>query len=86
MSDNEQTPQRLDEEEIISSENNFTENELEKLGENDPDEAVHLKPQPLTDENKEHDPDDAVHKGAITTIISEDIEKPTDVDDLIHGH
>ena len=75
----------LEDKNNIPAENQLEENEIEKLGKEDPDEAVHLEKQTISDENKEQDPDDAVHKTITPTIVSEDINKQIDADDAVHG-
>ncbi len=59
--------------------------ELEKLAIEDPDEAVHLTPTIVTDENKTEDADDAVHKIITPHTFEEDLEKKVDPDELAHG-
>jgi hypothetical protein len=70
----------------VAKETSSEENEIEKSGNEDPDEAVHLEQQVISEENKEQDPDDAVHKTVTPTIVSEDIDKQIDADDAVHGN
>ena len=79
------TPEDDQQEEIISTEEKNLKEEVEKMGAQDPDEAVHLNTATITEQNILHDADDAVHKTVTPSVVAEDISKQIDPDDAVHG-
>ena len=85
ITENQITPEDDQQEEIISTEEKELQDEVEKIAEQDPDEAVHLNTPTISEENKLHDADDAVHKTVTPSVVAEDINKQIDSDDAVHG-
>ena len=85
ITENQITPEDDQQEEIISTEEKELQDEVEKIAEQDPDEAVHLNTRTISEENKLHDADDAVHKTVTPSVVAEDINKQIDSDDAVHG-
>jgi len=83
--ENQITPDDDQQEEIIPAEEKKLKEEVEKIAEQDPDEAVHLNTPTIFEENKLHDADDAVHKTVTPSIVAEDINRQIDPDDTVHG-
>ncbi len=85
ITENQINPEDDQQEEIIPTEEEKLKEEVEKIAEQDPDEAVHLNTPTISEENKVHDADDAVHKTVTPSVVAEDINKQIDPDDAVHG-
>lgn len=73
-------------EELIAAEEITLKEEIDGVAVHDADEAMHLTSPKISEENKLQDVDDAIHKTISPVIVSEELGKEIDPDELVHGH